>query len=322
MSNRLLIHLPQARLARGETLLVPIVLVVEEPLKVRGIHARFWGAEETKAEYTTTSTDSDGRSTTTTHTAVEHTNVVDQQSVLAGGQPMGFFRGLGDSFATLLGGGRHEVLPAGEYPFEVEVTVPHGAPATHRGKKSRVFYELSAWVDVPLGFDLKANQAFELPPLPAAEESVQPVRVRYPDDAGRGFWDSLLAPDVRIELALAADAAREGDVVDGLIVIDTDRPQEVRALLASFMGIERTEARGHHDRIGYNSHALEIARPGMIQGRFSQQFSLPVELAGPPTIRGKLFSIEWHVQVTLDVPWAKNPQIRAPLRLIGRPAQT
>lgn len=187
MPNQLAIQPPSGQLARGETLVVPIVLTLEKPLKVRGIHARFWGAEETKATYTTTGTDSQGNTTTDTHTAVEHVNVVDQQGLLAGHEQQGFFRGLWDSLATSVGGGRHEIMEPGEYPFSIEVTVPQDAPPAHAGKNSRIFYELSARVAIPLAVDLKAKHSFDLPPLPGADPPSQPVRVRYPGDAGAGL---------------------------------------------------------------------------------------------------------------------------------------
>ena len=224
MPNQLAIQAPSGQLARGETLVVPIVLSLEKPLKVRGIHARFWGAEETKATYTTTGTDSQGNTTTDTHTAVEHVNVVDQQSLLAGHEQQGFFRGLWDSLATSVGGGRHEIMEPGEYPFSIEVTVPQDAPPAHAGKNSRIFYELSARVAIPLAVDLKAKHSFDLPPLPGADPPSQPVRVRYPGDAGAGLLDSLLAPGVRVELALAADVAREGETIEGIIVTESDKP--------------------------------------------------------------------------------------------------
>ncbi len=52
-------------------------------------------------------------------------------------------------------------------------------------------------------------------------------------------------------------------------------------------------------------------------GTFSQEFSLPAETNAPLTVTGKQFSIDWFVQVQLDVPWAKDPKIRAPIVLLS-----
>ncbi|MEX0713403.1 MAG: sporulation protein [Pirellulales bacterium] len=316
MANQLAIHAPRGELVRGETVVVPIVLTLEKRLKVRGIHARFWGAEETKATYTTTSTDGKGHTTTHTHTAVEHVHIVDQQKVLAGHERLGCFRGLGDALATLVGGGRHVVLEPREHSFEVDVMVPDGAPATHAGTNSRIFYELSVRCDVPLAFDLKAKHSFDVAPLPAADPPSQSVRVRYPGDGGGGFWDKLLAPDVRVELALAGDVFRQGETIEGIVMIENDKPLTINALWASLVATEQTQAQGHHESAHHAGQRVQICDANPIQGRLSQTFSLPVELAGPPTLRGKLFSIDWFVQVQLDVPWAKDPKIRTPIRLL------
>ncbi len=41
-------------LHRGQSVQVRVVLQLDNPLRVRGLHARFHGAEETKATYVTT----------------------------------------------------------------------------------------------------------------------------------------------------------------------------------------------------------------------------------------------------------------------------
>ena len=86
MSNTISIDPPSDQLARGESMKIPIVLRLESSIKVRGIHSRFHAAEETKATYTTTSTDSKGRTTTTTHTAVEQVTI-DHDLLVMGATP-------------------------------------------------------------------------------------------------------------------------------------------------------------------------------------------------------------------------------------------
>ena len=58
-----------------------------------------------------------------------------------------------------------------------------------------------------------------------------------------------------------------------------------------------------------------IQTPRVIAPSLSTDFSLPAEFEGPSTAKGKLFSIDWFVEITLDVPWAKDPKIRAPITL-------
>jgi hypothetical protein len=247
---------------------------------------------------------------------VEHVDITTQAHLMSGNERLGFFGNLSDAVATIFGGGQHETMQPGEYPFDIEVCIPPDAPPTHVGKKTRVFYELSVQVDVPLASDLKATQSFDVGPASALAADTSPVRTCYPDDAGRGLFDSLFGPDVRIEMALAADRCRLGESIEGIFCVETDTPLNCRSICARLVGIENSKAHGHPDRYVYQCDAVEVARPGVFSGFYKQEFSLPAETEGPLTARGKLFSIEWFVQVELDVPWAKDPKIRAPVVLL------
>lgn len=318
MANEIRIQPPAETLIRDQAMTVPIVLALDRRLKVRGIHAKFLGAEETKAVYTTTSTDSKGRTTTQTHTAVQQVEIISQVHLLAGNEKKGFFGNMSDAVATVFGGGEHDTLEPGEHPFEIEIAIPENAPATHAAQKSRVFYELSIHVDVPAAFDLKATRSFQVEPPPANDVEAVPVRTRYPSDAGRGLFDSLVSPDARLEMALVADRFRPDELIEGIFTIETQKSIKCRRILAQLMGIESSEANGHKDTHVHLGELHDIGSPGTVIGNFTQEFSLPATTAGPTTARGKLFSIEWFVQIQLDVPWAKDPKFRVPIQLLPR----
>jgi hypothetical protein len=316
MANAIRILPPKEILTRGELMRIPIAIVLDKPLKVRGIHAKFHGAEETKAVYTTTSTDSKGVTTTHTHTAIEHNNIVSQEYLLAGNPKLGFMGNVTDAAATLLGGGKHQVFEPGEYPYEVELSIPVDAPATFVGEKTRVFYELSVQVDIPLAVDLTAMRSFQVARVPAAAQEIAPVRTRYPDDSGRGYVDSWFGPDVQIEMALAANVYRLGEMIDGIVKIDAAKPFKCTAVRIRLLGVETTQAHNHKDSHAHQGEAIELAQPGVINGSFSQEFSIPAQAQAPLTTRGKQFSIDWYVQIEFEVPWAKDPTIRAPIILL------
>jgi hypothetical protein len=315
--NEIRIQPPVETLVRGQTITVPIVLVLESRLKVRGIHAKFLGAEETQAVYTTTSTSSKGQVMTQTHTAIERIEITGQEHLLAGTEKLGFFGNMSDAMATVFGAGKHDTLEPGEHEFNVQVSIPDDVPATHVGKKTRVFYELSVQVDVPAAFDLKAMQSFQVEPLPLAEYKIAPVRTRYPGDEGRGLFDSFVSPDVRVEMALAADKYQPHEMVEGIFTIEPKESLNCRQILVQLIGIETTEAHGHRDRYVHHGEPLNLGTPGTVTGSYSQEFSLPAEIAAPMTAKGQKFSIDWFVQVQLDVPWAKDPKIRTPIELLS-----
>ncbi len=318
MASRILIEPPSDILIRGQTQSVPVTLFLDKPLKVRGIHGDFSGVEETKAVYTTTTTDSKGNVKTQTHTAVEHEPIVTKAELLAGNRRLGFFGNVSDALSTMFGGGKHDLLDPGEHRFEVELSIPGDAPPTHTGEKSRVFYELSIRVDVPLAFDVKANQSFRVEPMIDSEFKTNPVRTSYPDDDGRGLIDRIFAPDLKIEMALIADKYRLGEVIEGIFVIETPKPLNCDGMLVRMIGIENSEAHGHTDVHTYKSDTVRLNIPGIISQTHTQEFSLNAETEAPLSASGKRFSIKWFVEIQLDVPWAKDPKIRAPIVLLSR----
>lgn len=315
MPNRILVQPPTEEIVRGKPMTIPITVVLDRPLKVRGIHAKFQGAEEAKAVYTTTSTDEEGNTTTQTHTAVQHVDITTQVHLMSGNERLGLFGNLSDAVKTVFGGGQHETMQPGEYPFEIEISIPEDAPHTHAGEKTRVFYELSVQVDVPLAIDLKTVQSFQLMPLSASYEA-KPIRTRYPDDKGRGFFDSLFGPDVEIEMALTADKSRLGESIEGIFRVNTEKPLNCNTIRVRLVGIETSKAHGHTDSHVHQGEAVELVSPGVLTGSYKQEFTLRAETTAPLSAKGELFSIDWFVQVELDVPWAKDPKIRAPIELL------
>jgi hypothetical protein len=119
-----------------------------------------------------------------------------------------------------------------------------------------------------------------------------------------------------MELAIAGDVAREGETVEGILAVECDKPLSIKAMRASLVGIEHSQAHSHHEEAHFAGEPLEMDVPPIAGSGFSQTFALPCKLAGPPTRRGTNFHIDWFVQVELDVPWAKNPKIRVPIRLL------
>lgn len=210
--------------------------------------------------------------TTHTHTAVQHVEITSQNHLLAGNEKMGFFGNMSDAMATVFGAGKHDTLEPGEHKFNVEVSIPEDVPATHVGKKTRVFYELSVRVDVPAGFDLKATQTFQVEPLPMAQYETAPVRTRYPDDAGRGLIDSLVSPNVRMEMALVADKFQQHKTIEGIFTIEPEQSLKCRRILVQLIGIESSEAHGHKDRYVHQGEPLVLGTPGTVTGSYSQEF--------------------------------------------------
>jgi len=301
-------------LVPGQVTRVPIVLNLEEPVKVRGLHATLHGAEESQATY---SSYNPATKSTQVHTAIEHVDIVKREFLLSGNERKGFVGNLADGFATLLGGGDHDILEPGEYAFEVEVLLPSDARPSFAGKKCRVFYALSAQLDIPLARDVKAQHAFEVVEgRDVVQASPTPVRTRYPEDQETGLMDAWFAPDVRVELALPCQAYQEGDTLQGTFTVEAPEPLVYDAINARLISVETTTAHGHADSFSHSGNSNVVTSSGVIDNSYTQRFSLPVSLPGPKQGVGDRFQIECFLQIELDVPWAKDPKIRVPITVL------
>jgi hypothetical protein len=318
VANSIKVGAPSAAFEPGRTLSIPIIIELDEPTKVRGIRARFHGAEETKAVYLKTSTDAKGKITVQPETATETTEIVAQDFLLAGAERLGFFGSIKDELATMFGGGQHETMEAGEHPFFVDIRVPNDARPTHAGQKSRVFYELAVQVDIPMGSDLEATREFLLLAIPPREVVTSPVRTCYPDEetVTRGLMDSMFGPNVQLEVMLNANRFRVGDVIEGIVKIKTTEPLNCRAVKAQLVAVESTNAKSRTDSHVHEEPAVELDTPGSIDGEYCQRFSLRAHAQGPVTAKGSRFNVQWFVQVELDVPWSKDPSLRVPIELL------
>lgn len=303
-------------LVPGETLKVPIIIDLDGPTKVRNISARFHAAERAEANYTSTSTDSDGKTTTQTKTAVEVHDIVDEKFLLEGEPPLGCMAGIVDGFKSLFGAGKGLTLDAGLHEYNVEFTIPADAPPSLTGQKCKIFYDLSARIDLPMARDPNEKYQFNVAPTVEQLEG-KPAVAYYPDDDGRGFWDRTFGKGARLTLAVQNDVFTSGDKIIALFQAETDSVIKIKSATARLVCVESTQVHGHSDSHIHATEPVTIAAAQEIDGGFSTELILDAELIGPPTTRGKHFKVEWYLEVTLDVPWAKDPVIRASIRMVG-----
>ena len=309
------IHCPN-QLVRGEKNEIEVVVNFDKPTKIRGIHAIFFGREETQATYTTTERDADGETRSVTKTARQTVEIVRQEFVLLGEQKMGFFSSLGDSLKTMVSGGSGEVIEPGERRFKVDVMVPNEAPASLRGENCKVVYEVMVSVDIPIKFDWnKAREAtVSRPPFDFLE--TESVHVVFPDESGRSLWDKTFGKDVTMNLAIDRNVICPGEKALAMLTIETLTPFKVKRIACNLIGSEWTRADSHTDSHSHNVELGGIESPNVIVGLSTHEFEILVPPRRYPcTQTGTNFSIDWTIEVRLDVPWAKDPVIRAAIEL-------
>lgn len=304
-------------LTPGKTFETTVRIELEQSTRVRGIKVRFYGAERTKADYTTTSVDSKGRTKIQHHTAVEDAPIVEEHFILHGTPSTDFFSGIGDAVSTMFGGGQSETMEAGSYDFPVSFSVPEDAPPTFEGKKCSVFYRLEVQIDVPIWPDPKLDYAFELLRQPTPLEKTSVAYVQHPDPVkGRGFWDWALGKDVEVEVAIDSDVLIAGQETRAMVAVKANEPFRLDQISLAMIGREKSRARGHTDSYSHVRPLHDVEVNQSILTELSREFAFTATTDGPYTTTGQNFSVEWFVEVRLDVPWAKDPFVRIPIRYV------
>ena len=317
MGRKISVIGPENTLTPGKTFETTVHIELDQPTRVRGIKARFFGAERTEADYTTTSTDSKGRMQTHHHTAVEYVPIVEEHFVLHGTPSTGFFSGIGDAVSTMFGGGQSETMEAGSYDFPVSFAIPKNAPPSFEGKKCSVFYRLEIQIDVPIWPDPKLDYAFQLLRLPTPVEETLPAYAKHPDSKkGRGFWDWALGKDVEVEVAIDSDVLAAGQQSQAMVAIKANEPFKLDQISLAMIGQEKSKARGHTDSYSHVRPLHDVEVNKSILTELNREFSFTATSEGPYTSTGQKFSVDWFIEVRLDVPWAKDPFVRIPIRYV------
>ena len=317
MGSRIQIISEQSQIVPGQKTPVRVLIHFDKPTKVRGIRALFHGAERTEADYTTTTTDSEGRTRTETKTAVSYVDICKEQHLLQGDERMGFFSRIGDSLATWVGGGKHEVVEAGDHEFTLNVEVPANAPASFKGKKCSVFYRVEVSVDIPIRIDWSETLYLEVPPEKPTFQETSPVHVVFPDEQGRSFWDKMFGKPVTLNLAVDRDTLATGDSALAMLTVASPEPLQLKKIDKFLVGQESSRAQGYTDSYSYRIPLGEINSPGVITEESVYEFEIKLpEIDAPISQSGTNFEIQWFLEVRLYLPWAKDPTIRVPVRIV------
>jgi hypothetical protein len=295
---------------------VRIIVDFEKPTRVRGIHAAFHAAERTEATYTVTTSDGKGKTRTETRTAVEFHDIVHEPFLLFGKRRMGFFSRLIDSLLTWFGRGKHELVERGRKEFEINLKIPPDAPPSFKARKCEVFYRLEVQIDLPIKVDWTKSRSFDVG-RQGATDDVNPVHGVFPDQAGRSFWDRTMGKNVTLNLAIDRDSMSPGEQALAMLTVETPEPLNVNGISVELVGTESTTAQGHKDSHIHRHPLQAVDSPNVISSESVHEFDLRIpEIDGPFTQNGKNFDVCWSIEVRLKVPWAKDPVIRLPVKLL------
>ena len=146
---------------------------------------------------------------------------------------------------------------------------------------------------------------------------VEPLSIRYPEDSGRGFFDSMFGPDVSMRVDLARTKLRRGGVLAGKLEVRfPDRPPNVEAVICKLIRREDSVARGHKDGHSETLVTERIPQRTGVSNSLFVAFEVPVPEDMIPSRSGANYTLSHHLAVSLEVPWAKDPTIRVPVTIV------
>jgi len=293
------------QLRGGDSITANIVLQIDRSVRYRNITAKFLGAEKAKVEVQDSK-----REGNSTETITRTNRIVEEAYLLAGEEPRGFIGEWIDSIRTMFGGGAAATLDSGEHRFSVTLTIPEHALPTHKGRYSEVFYRLSIRLDQPLKMDSVFD--IDLTVVPERSRSLGSVTAYYPDE-DTGTIQRTLSRDIRAIATLEERLLHSGDIVRGSLQIEADEPLHCKGISVCLLSEERVEIRRDRELHRSREDSFEVLAATEIVSQWQGDFSFPVEAIKFSSAKGEYFSLDWFVEIKIDLPWAKDCAIRVPV---------
>jgi hypothetical protein len=178
-------------------------------------------------------------------------------------------------------------LPAGEYDFPFEFTLPAALPPTFNGEFTRILYVIAGKVERPLHADIHHEHQFTVLPAPLTEAE-KPVRTAAQSPQG-----------VRVELALTASGFYPGDHVQGTLQVTGSEAIKLSATTVEIVSREKAEAREFVDHFDKVRVRAEIDPARLIGGEpFS--IDLPIPEDADPSFVGQHSAKSRLVRATIN----------------------
>ena len=172
-------------------------------------------------------------------------------------------------------------LPAGEYDYPFEFTLPAALPPTFNGEFTRILYVIAAKVDLPLHADVHHEHQFTVLPAPLVEAE-KPARTVAQSPQG-----------VRVELALTASGFYPGDHIQGTLHVAGTGSTALTAATVEIVSREKAEAHEFVDHFDKVRVRAEID-PAQFSGGQPFPIDLPIPNDADPSFVGQ-HSAKWRL---------------------------
>jgi sporulation-control protein spo0M len=187
-------------------------------------------------------------------------------------------------------------LPAGEYDFPFEFTLPAVLPPTFNGEFTRILYVISGKIDRPLHADIHHEHQFKVLPAPLIDAE-KPARTAAQSPQG-----------VRAELALTASGFYPGDHIQGTLQVSGVESIKLTAATVEIVSREKAEAHEFVDHFDKVRVRAEID-PARLSGGELFPIDLPIPEDADPSFVGQHSAKSRLVRATLH--YANAPALIA-----------
>jgi hypothetical protein len=211
-------------------------------------------------------------------------------------------------------------LEPGTYEYTVDLNIPESAPPSINGKLSRVEYNFSVQVDIPVKIDWKKKIPLQVLPARQTFSQSLPAQATFPDESGRSMWQKAFGKDVTMNLAIDRDCLTAGEQALAILTVESAEPLKVSKIEIKLVGKESTDVHSHRDSHFHQIKLGQIDSPNMIAGPSVHEFEILVPpLTVPHSQTGKNFAVVWKFEVQIHIPWASDPVIGVPMTLLPEP---
>jgi hypothetical protein len=147
--NHIVIETEKTDYTGGDLVNGHFTVHLDEAVPARGIRVRFHGYE--KALWT-----SGTGKNRTTHSQTRH--FFNDEVTVFGQEKLSLSELLADAVSGIFSKDRYEILQPGTYEYDFSYTLPFDLPGDFEYRRSRIAYEINAYVDIPLKIDISATQ--------------------------------------------------------------------------------------------------------------------------------------------------------------------
>jgi Arrestin (or S-antigen), N-terminal domain/Arrestin (or S-antigen), C-terminal domain len=304
--NQITIQLNKQDFTGGETVVGEVVVELDQDTPVRGIRLVLEGHEE--AWWST-----GGGKSRVTHT--ETRGLFDEEIVLHGRARLGLAALAADSFKGIFSKENYEILHPGTYRYPFRYVLPPDLPGDYQSDMtdSQIRYAVKAEMDLPLKFDLQAEQPLTVyePANPAA---MQPVTAQQ---TKKFMFDS----DASVEVAAHLDKDRFylGEALQcHLKVINRAPKKDMHVVTVALLqketasaGDETNEGEAEISPVKFKECRFPLKQPTSLD----LPYEIPKEIY-PTVARGRLVKVDYELVVTLGIPRAVDVKLHLPITLL------